>query len=356
MPDSSSQLPWVPQLPGAEGNCLGVLSLPDDACCNTVALSKDGRTLFAGYTPGRACCWDLNTGSLRWVSCQLVTSTERAPAIALSPCGRWVVAYCLDHQAWILDALTGDYWGQLWSNSGTTEYVVWSPDSQRLAVIAAMTRTGYARESARRINFRDTVTRIYGLQTRASERILAEKEWRYTIQSLDWSPDGRFIVSCCSDDMLRLWNPINGDCLHQQYLSEIKTHRYGLRFSPDGQSLLMLLRHGMILILDATNFRLLHSLQESAPDERFYFRGANDVKWSPDNRFIAAIDAREKQSISIWHASSTDLLAHFTFEGNLGCDLAWSTDASFLVSAHIDKIRLWDTRPYHSSSPIAPIS
>jgi WD40 repeat protein len=68
------------------------------------------------------------------------------------------------------------------------------------------------------------------------ECVLELKELEEIVLSASFSPDGRTIVTGCSDDMAQVWNSETGSCIH-----ELEGHEgavYSTSFSPDGRLIL----------------------------------------------------------------------------------------------------------------------
>src|SRR5262249_50148030 len=83
-----------------------------------------------------------------------------------------------------------------------------------------------------------------------------------------FSPDGRFVVTTSDDDTARVWDAHNGDPLGELELPPAALppgYRYttSAEFSPDGKSIAVSRRDGLIAIVDFASRRMTAVLQET---------------------------------------------------------------------------------------------
>ncbi len=328
---------WVPRLEGAEDRCLGVLwneQMEDMA--PAIALSHEGRRLFAGHGLGRVLQWDLKTVQVRWE--RVYRPDERVPSIgrwirymALSPDGRKLVLASGDSAFEVWDTETGELERTIESSA---ECAAWSPDGHRFA-------SGY-----HDIRVWDTAT--------GASRLQCTGHAEDTILSMAWSPDGSRLASASTDQTVRVWDTRTGvssvECVgHEQQVLDVA-------WSPDGHRLASASEDKTVRVWDSTTGRLLVMYTG-------HMMSVSGVAWSPDGCLLASNSHDE--SVQIWDSSTAQKSQCFqvpnTRTSSKRLRVVWSSSGAFLVSSHRDAIRLWDTRDLtkmaipHLETPVRPL-
>jgi hypothetical protein len=320
---------WVPQLPGAQGACLGKLDAPHSPnLLPSLALSLDGHTLLTGHGNGVIRRWDLAHGTLVW-------STQGGHSagvvhVALSPDQTRLISASHDHSVRLWDVESGQELSRLDGHTNKVNVVCWAPDGQQLAS-----------------GGRDGTIRLWDAASGQSLRVLeGYADWIY---GLAWALDGLMLVSAGFDGTIRLWDTTNGAAhpplkLHDRIVGYVS-------FSPDSRQLLVGSSNGLLFLVDVARRAVIHHWQLGRT-------WVSAHTWSPDGRFVAAI-GRDQTSIHVWDAHTGIELAQF--EGNelQAYQLVWAADNGFLAVSHYrvsdkrDVICLWDT---HTLWPAAPLA
>ena len=323
---------WAPtnlESDDVEG-CLGVLrpEEPDSGQC-AVALSPDGRRLYAGHRNGEVVAWDLQSGEVIW---QAKTNTSREPDVALTPDGcRLATTGSIDNTIRLWDVASGVEQARLEGHAGDVCSVCFSPDGVLLASGST-----------------DNTIRLWDVAGGVEQaRLEGHTELVY---SVSFSPDGRRLASGSDDNTIRLWDVAGG--VEQARLEGHTSSVGGVCFSPDGHRLASGSADKTIRLWDVASgveqARLGGHTEMVRP-----------VCFSPNGRRLASGDWGVRSTIRIWDVATGTELQRFNFPENLCWRLAWSRSGAFLVSGNKgDIIRIWDTRTpemlrAHSHPPFA---
>jgi WD40 repeat protein len=125
------------------------------------------------------------------------------------------------------------------------------------------------------------------------------------VRSLQYIPDGKFIVTACWDSTAKVWDIASGKLL--QSLNAAKgdfiCDVYSAQFAADGQNVITESNDGVVKIWDAVSGKLILSLKN------YDNSGVQSVKFSSDNKKI--VTASRDNTIKIWDAASGELLQLF---------------------------------------------
>jgi WD40 repeat protein len=320
--------PWVPHLPEAEGDCLGVLrgtgAGSSGAHQVSLALLLGGRRMASGSPDGLVRVWDLATGSPLWQAGpghRVLVSD-----VAGSPDGRWLASGSDDKMVRIWDAETGQEQRQLEGHSGLVGSVSWSPDGRWLASGSD-----------------DKTVRIWDAESGLELRKL-DGHTNF-VNSVSWSPNGRWLALGSHDNTARICDGETGQ--EQRRLEGHSSWVWSVSWSPDGRWLVSGSADKTIRIWDAETGQEQRRLEG-------HTAGVYVVSCSPDGRWLAS-GARDK-TVRIWHAETGREVSRLTFEEEYAWRMAWSPHGAFLAFSHQgDVFRFWDTRQFAVSRPV-PIS
>jgi len=153
----------------------------------TVAVSPDGRLVAAGDYSGYIHFWQSETGQPEREP--LRTNSTSVWSIDFSPDGARILAGGEDsaERVWIWNIGTGEQVFALTGHSGTVNSVVYSPDGRFIA-------TGSS----------DTTVRLWDALTGAPIALLAGHN--RMVRSVAFTPDSHSVASGFSDDTIRVWN------------------------------------------------------------------------------------------------------------------------------------------------------
>jgi WD40 repeat protein/tRNA A-37 threonylcarbamoyl transferase component Bud32 len=149
--------------------------------------------------------------------------------------------------------------------------------------------------------------------------------------SVDFSPDGRRIVTSSSDDIARIWDAATGHELLALQGSSAELN--GALFSPDGQRILTVARDHTARIWSAVTGRAV-----------LEFRGHTDkvfgAAFSPDGRHV--VTTSWDKTARIWNAATGQELFRLAHDDKV-FDAQFSHDGLRVVTGSRDKtVRIWD--------------
>ena len=305
-PAPAKKEPWVPHLPEAEGECLGVLRYPKTGVgIPSVAIFPDCRSIATGHSDGNVHRWDLYSGAILWQGNE--KHSDDITDTAVSPDGARIATASDDKNVRIWDAQTGQCLRQFKGYKNEIIYVRWSPDGKHLVSLESSGEKQLCKWEV------DTGECLWG----------GEGHNELT-QGLDWSSNGSFLATGDHDGNIVIWDAISGQNLHRFncYNGVI----LNLRWSPDNHSLLTGFSDGTVLVVNP--------FDESI---RIRLQGHTDcvsaLDWSRDGCFIATGARDDDQTLRVWDAATGLELKRFTFDDEGCLRLAFSPDNAFIVAS-----------------------
>jgi WD40 repeat protein len=175
----------------------------------------------------------------------------------------------------------------------------------------------------------------YGIQLTAP---LAHRD---EVESAEFSPDGRRVVTASKDHSARIWDPSTG-----QPVTEPLLHGDAVasaHFSPDGRRVLTASKDGTARVWDAQTGQLAARLiQHPAP--------IHSARFSADG--LRLVTASEDGTAVVWDAQTGDAVtAPLSHQGAV-LDAEFSLDGSRVVTASADHTaQIWDAA---TSQPVLP--
>ena len=171
------------------------------------------------------------------------------------------------------------------------------------------------------------------------EYIMRDMRHKWAIITVDWSPDGQYVLSACLNGIINIWDVRSG-----RLVRGYKTLDYiqDVAWSPDGQYIAVGEERGLVIIRDVFTGRVVW---------RFEYDGRlRDLAWSPDGRYIAVggfadvvyiLDFVERKKVMELPCRFPDESG--VFYGYAVHVVTWSPDGKYLVSGSEDCfLRLWD--------------
>lgn len=264
-------------------------------------------------------------GQQRWR--QTAESDDYNLGVSWSPDGRWIATAGCNLSLW--NAASGQMQLSLDTPSevgSSFNPISWHPNSQRLAYCCN--------------------TQIYIVDL-TGETILEFEEQSEYINSISWSPDGRWLASDSSSNSLRVWNSQTGTC--QNVLTGHTSWIGNVCWSPDGKTLASGSEDGTIRIWDAKTGQCLRRFNAN--------RTLYALSWAPDSQLLAS--KTNDTTVQLWTVNSvTELLQLYPqtdseeYEAVFSDDLAFSPDGTCLacISYHESDygdedhaaVHLWD--------------
>jgi eukaryotic-like serine/threonine-protein kinase len=188
----------------------------------------------------------------------------------------------------------------------------WSPDGKYIAS-AGQDRTVQVWEAA--------TGRVFSVY----------REHRREIWIVAWSPNGKYIASAGSDELVKIWDATtNLDIsIHAEHVKTVRA----LSWSPQSTALASAGDDGEVRIWDIQKGCVLVTYSE-------HEGSVLSLSWSPDNRYIAS--GGNDYTARIWHAQSGRYQALFRGHTDRITSVAWSPNSDYLASASDDgTIRIW---------------
>lgn len=152
------------------------------------------------------------------------------------------------------------------------------------------------------------------------------------IESVQFSPDGRWIATASRDNTARLWNSESGEML-EEYKHD--SWVLGVAFSPDGSTLATASLDKTAILWDITSgaWKLL--------DKRT--TRINAVAFSPDGTQIATAGGEGDETIKVWDASTRKLLHTLAGHKYQVRGIAYSAEGHLASASEDRTIRMWNT-------------
>lgn len=210
------------------GKILRKLETGKDTLLLLPGVSPDGTLAAAGDYEGTIYFWDVSSGEL----VKTLICLSWGHIIQWSPDGSMIAMLCYDFDAniniiQILDAQTYEPLHRIEGDliSQTYSWIRWSTDSTRIAVGGGNDEYG------------SLINPVYVYDARSGEELLKIVRHTGQLMRIDWSPDGKRLVSGSSDDTTRVWDAQTGAELLT--LSTPGDWAVNPAWSPDGKYLLV---------------------------------------------------------------------------------------------------------------------
>lgn len=288
-----------------------------------VTWSPDGRRLASGAGDGVLHIWsaDPSDAPIRTLN----GHTRKITALSWSSADDALVSGSEDLTLRVWNPQTGTLDRMLPGHTALVYSITLSPDESQMAVTS------------------ENTIRILDLETGATREFARHDS---ALFALSWSPDGLRIASGGVDKTVKIWDAATGVLLniltgHNRFITSIS-------WSPDSSKLVSASADPTIRLWDANAGTLLRELE---PDDHHGLGngsaagGADEgyitVRWSPDNRFVAA--ASGDRTVRVWDAVAGHHPMKIFEHGNVVYSVAWSPDAGALASGSLDgNVRIWD--------------
>ncbi len=290
----------------------------------SIAVSKDGKLLATGSADNAIIIWDANTY-------QLIRKIElhkgQVTTLDFSPDGKFLVSGSTDKSLRLWDVATGNETRNYNSEFKQGIYQCkFSTDGKMLGVVSwergAKGVQGFAKvldvqtgalikrfdtddHPASAVKFSADNKKLYtgtwGFQIKQHDLVSGGTDWNYdmrefdyytAVQSMDVSPDNKYVVQGGKDNKIRMLNTLDGKLMYviESWLGH-KEWVNGTRFSPDGLSFASVSDDGLLKVWETSTGRNLLTF-------RGHLAGINQLTWHPDGTKIYTTSA--DNTIKIW--------------------------------------------------------
>ncbi|HEU0002536.1 MAG TPA: serine/threonine-protein kinase [Ktedonobacteraceae bacterium] len=243
---------------------------------------------------------------------------------AWSPDGKRIASAGQDRLAQVWDAFDGGNLFTYQNHADVVNSLCWSPDGRHIAS-ASRDQTVHIWDAASGRVWLRAVALLAGFRYSVFEGHASE------VNTLAWSPDGRYIASAGNDNSVLVWETSTRNVItcFQAHTDSVQM----VAWSPDGKHIASASIDHTVRIWDA------HSRQV-----KFVYRNSvsivHDLSWSPDGRHIAL--AGSDHTVQIWNVQERSKI--FTYKGHSDSvqAVAWSPDGQYIASGGNDKtVHIW---------------
>ena len=153
------------------------------------------------------------------------------------------------------------------------------------------------------------------------------------VESANFSPDERYIVSASRDKTLKIWDTQSWECI--KTLEGHTGRVWSATFSPNGKYIVSASSDNTIKIWDTKNWECIKTLEG-------HTSSVYSANFSTDGKYI--VSASNDKTIKIWDTKNWECIK--TLEGHIYYvnTATFSPDGRYIVSAPRDNtIKIWDT-------------
>lgn len=308
---------------------------------NSISFSADGKFIITASDDQTARLWPFHPGEGSTSS--TIESWEHSAAvtsIACNPNSSEVSATTRDGKLWLdgVGMQRSVPFSYLVDRSAKVANAKFSPDGQSIATTRGPSGVIYNIEALRTFFDSQRSEFIYAAPPPAQERKLIEPQGvtlsghTADINSVAFSPDGRFVVTASADGTARVWDAATGASL-----GELRGHNGSVNsasFSPDGKFIVTAGVDATVRLWDAARFAFVKMIGGTYP------KSVSSAEYSPDGRFILAASAETAWVCDPNRGEVVRKLEGHTGEVN---SASFSPDSRMIVTASADNTaRIWN--------------
>ena len=283
----------------------------------SAAFSPNGQQIASASADTTVRVWEAATGQARLV---LKGHSDVVHGVAYSPDGKFIVSQAADTvRVW--DSATGE--AKLTLTNGP------EGSFEMLILIFGPSKGAFSVDGKRFIFGSADEVRIWDTATWQETFVLRGHSGLVT--SLVFSPDGRKIISACTDETAKVWDASASQDTFtlREHTNQINT----VAFSPDGHRIISGSSNGRVILWDAVTGQEILSLRAKGMIE--------SVAFSPDGRRI--VSGSLDKTVRVWDDAMGEEILTLTGHTDGVHAVAFSPDGRRIVSASFDKtVRVWD--------------
>jgi len=312
---------------------------------NNLSFSADGKFIITASDDQTARLWPFHPGEGSTSS--TIESWEHSAAvtsIACSPDGSEVAATTRDGKLWFdgVGMQRSVPFSYLVDRSAKVANARFSPDSYSIATARGQSGVIYNIEAMRTFFDSQQSEFIYekaGARAPLPLRPIEPQGVTLNghtadINSVSFSPDGRFVVTASADGTARVWDAATGASL-----GELRGHTGSVNsasFSPDGKFIVTAGNDATVRLWDAGRFTQVKMIGGTYP------KSVSNAEYSPDGRFIVAASGE-----TAWVCDPNRGEVVRKLEGHTGQvnSASFSPDSRLIVTASADNTaRVWNAQ------------
>jgi len=337
---------------------------------NSANFSPDGKKIVTTSYDNTAKIWDTESGKLLH---DLIGHDSNVVSANFSPNGKMIVTASWDKTAKIWDSKSGKLLHDLTKHTGPVNLANFSPNSEMIITASDKTIKIWKSKNGKlfhNLTRRNTDIRLVNFSP-DSKRIVTvsiDKKVKFTpfdrsrnvtvsidekvkiwdtesgkllhllighartINSTNFSLDGKRIITASDDKTAKIWDTESGKLLYN--LIGHSSDVVSANFSPDGKKIVTVSKVDSAKIWDSKSGKLLRILIGHSSR-------SNSANFSPDGKKI--VTASKYGSATIWDSESGKLLKDLHGRNPAAYSANFSIDGKSIVTTAYRSIRIWDT-------------
>lgn len=315
---------------------------------NSVAFSPDGTKIISGSEDGIIKIWEANSGKCIQT---LKGYSSKVESVAWSPDGKYIVCGGDGRHVKIWETNSWESIKTLEINSCYAYSVAWSPDGKYIVCGESGGLKIFDANSGENIKYMSKILYRDMLILPSSNFSMNFSNFSME-KSVSWSPDSKYIVSgsyCGNLEVwngnVKIWDVNSGICIKTiKVIGNYSKFVNSVCWSPDGKYIVIVHDEGSVYIWDVNSRKCIQNLTRC-------LEPARSVSWSPDGKYIVIGYSFSDSillpgcGIRIFDANSGKKIKTLKGHSSIVSSVACSPDGKYIVSGSWDKtIRIWGVK------------